>query len=281
RWSVRVAGTDGAPIPGAGGLTLQPQVGLRALASADLILLPGMGRPRPALFAVGEALAPHLTRAQTRGALLASACTGAFVLAEAGLLDGRAATTHWRYAEELQRRHPQVDLHPERMVVEDHGVCTSGGANACFDLALYLVARIAGPALARATADALVMDTREDQRPYMHARRATGVEDVRLQRALAFMHAQYARAFTLDEAARAAGTSVRTFKRLFRDALDTTPKAYVQGLRVEAAKHLLARGGRSVEEVATAVGYTDPASFRLVFRRHVGCAPRDFRRRGR
>jgi transcriptional regulator GlxA family with amidase domain len=277
RWLVRVAGT--APIPGAGGLQLTAQVGLRAMTSAEVVVVPGMGRPRPALFAAAEGLAPHLVRAARRGAVVASACTGAFVLAEAGLLAGRAATTHWRYAEALQLRHPQVDLRPERMVVEDRGICTSGGANACFDLALYLVARLAGPDLARATADALVMDVREDQRPYMRSRRASGVADVRLERALTFMHAQYARPFTLEEPAKAAGVSVRTLKRLFREALATTPKAYVQGLRVEAAKHLLGQPARSVEEVAAAVGYTDAASFRLVFRRLAGCAPREFRSR--
>ena len=279
RWRVRVAGTGAAPITGAGGLSLQPQVGLRVLARADLVLVPGMGRPRPALFAEAATLAPHLERAHARGAVVASACTGAFVLAEVGLLDQRAATTHWRFAAALAARYPQVNLRPERMVVEDRAVCTSGGGNACFDLALYLVARLAGPDLARATADALVMDPRDDQRPYMQARRATGVMDVRLARALAFMHAEYTRAFTLDEPARAAGVSVRTLKRMFQDGVASSPRAYVQGLRVEAAKHLLRRGAASVEEIAAAVGYTDAGSFRGVFRRLAGCAPRDYRRR--
>ncbi len=255
------------------------------LRRGDVILIAGLsattGPAIEALLARGEVrrLLPLLVRAARRGVIVAASCSATFVLGEAGLLEGREATTTWWLASAFRARFPKVRVTSDRMVVEDSGVLTAGAAFAHADLALALVARLGGSSLAHLVARYLVLDERPSQARFMiheHVR-----SDDPVVRALeAHVAAHLDEPLALEDLARATKTSPRTLARRVASALGTTPQKLVQRLRVARARHLLETTRHSVEEIALRVGYADPAAFRRVLRAHTGQSPRELRRSG-
>ena len=218
-----------------------------------------------------------------QGALLCSVCTGSVFLAEAGLLDGVDATTHWSATDLFRRCYPGVRLRPERILSpagEGHRIVTSGGATSWEDLALYLVARFCGIEEALRIGKIFVLgDRSEGQLPYAAALRPRRETDAVIGACQAWVAEHY------DERDAVAGMTIasalpeRTFKRRFKLATGYTPLEYVQSLRIEEAKHLLETSRQSTDAVAHAVGYDDPAFFRRLFKRQVGVTPARYRQR--
>lgn len=220
-----------------------------------------------------------VARLAGRASRIASVCTGAFLLAEAGLLDGRRATTHWRTAHRLQQSYPAIEVDADRIFIADRGVWTSAGVTAGIDLALALIEADHGPELARQVARELVV----------YHRRAGGQsqfapisqmepESDRIRIALAFARDHLHDDLPVERLADAAHLSVRQFGRAFRRETGETPAKAVERLRVEAARVRLQEGAEPIEMIARAVGFTDPERMRRAFVKLYGMSPQAVRR---
>ena len=215
-----------------------------------------------------------------RGGLLASVCTGSLVLAEAGVLQGQVATTHWRAAMTFRQRYPDVRLEVDQLLVDNGQVICAGGATAFVDLCLYLVERLASAAVALACSKLLVLDHRRvEQTPYMSLYGHRAHPDDSVHKAQDWLEQHFAEPVTIDEVAAVAGLGDRTFKRRFKEATGENPLAYLQQLRVEAAKHLLESSREQTSQIIWKVGYEDASSFRRLFKRTVGCTMEQYRKR--
>jgi transcriptional regulator GlxA family with amidase domain len=213
---------------------------------------------------------------------VASVCTGAFLLAAAGLLDGRRATTHWRVAPELQQRYPTVRVEADRIFVSDDGVWTSAGIAAGIDLALALIETDFGTAIARQVARELVVPHRRSGgQSQFSAMSQMEPDSDRIRMALAFARDHLAEPLPIERMAEAARLSVRQFGRAFRRETGETPAKAVERLRVEAASIRLQRGAEPIEQIARAVGFTDPERMRRAFVKLHGHPPQAIRRAGR
>jgi len=261
------------------------QVPLAALPRTrpDVVVVPALGAKSP------SALAPVLLREDVAelgavldkwsraGAVVAAACTGSFLLARAGVLDGRRATTSWWLAPYFRQCFPNVELDDSRMVVDAKGVVTAGAALAHIDLALWLV-RQKSPALARDVAHYLTFDGRSSQAAYAMQDHLAHADPL-VEKFEAWARRNLSR-FSLQAAARSVGTSERTLERRLRAVLGKSPLSFLQDLRVEQAIHRLHTTSQSVEEIADAVGYQDGVTLRALLRKKTGRGVRELRLAG-
>ncbi|MFF0435424.1 GlxA family transcriptional regulator [Streptomyces sp. NPDC004327] len=259
------------------GLPLVVEHGLERLASADLVLaLPWADfrtpPPPAALDAIGAAY--------ERGALVAAHCVGAFALAAAGLLEGRRATTHWRFAGLLADRYPDVAVEPDALYIDQGRIATGAGAAAGFDLCLHLLRREYGAATANAIARDLVLPSHRDggQAQYLAAPVPEDCHDDRLAEVLAWAQGNLHEPLPVAELARRALMSRRSFARRFAASTGTTPHAWLLGLRLSRAEELLETTDLPVEEIARQVGFGSAAVLRAQFVRRRGVPPRSYRR---
>lgn len=280
----RVVSLDGGPVRTSSGRALPVDGGatLRGRRRDDILVVPGLGMDTPGEIDAELRREPVLRgldfiqRAVALGLTVAASCSATFLRGAAGVLDGGPATTTWWLARDFARRFPAVDVRVDSMVVAHGRVLTAGAAFAHADLMLTLLTRASGPSLARLVSRFLVVDDRPSQARYMIAQHLR-TDDAALRRAERFVREQLHRVVSIDEIARAAGTSSRTLARRLREQLGTTPLRFVQRLRAERAVHLLETTASSVEAVASEVGYADPAAFRRILRRETGRSPREFR----
>ena len=249
---------------------------LRSLADADTVIVPGLrdlDRPVPA------SAVRALRRAADRGIRIASVCTGAFVLAATGLLDGLRATTHWAAAPELARRFPKVEVDAEVLYVDHGPIATSAGAAAAMDLCLHLVRRDFGAAVAAQTAKLSVMPLeRAGGQAQFIAHEVPGEGGTSLEPLQRWLEKNLHRPLTLAAMSRRAAVSPRTLNRQFRDQTGTTPLQWLLRARTRRAQHLLERSDRSIEEIATLAGFGSAAAFRKRFHLVVGTSPTSYRR---
>jgi transcriptional regulator GlxA family with amidase domain len=279
---VEIVGQGRAPVVTGSGLSVRPGTTFEACGRTDLVVLPGMGMASPdeieRLFTRRDVAAAirflaSFARKKTR---IASSCSGVFVLAEAGLLDGGTAATTWWLASELRRRRPAVDVDEQRMVVESGRVFTAGAALAQMDLVLRLVAHFSGPRLAELVARYLVIDERPSQARYAIAHHASHRSEL-VERAERYVRAHLTRPIPMAELARAVGATHRTLARRMHEALGRSPLDFVQHVRVEAARHLLSTTRLSVDEVAQRVGYQSSVTLRRVLADRTGLRPSELR----
>ncbi|MEM1207590.1 MAG: helix-turn-helix domain-containing protein [Acidobacteriota bacterium] len=258
------------------GLSIEPQGDLDDLIAADTILLPGWRRPP-------EQLPPApfldaLRAAHRRGARMVAICTGAFALAEAGLLHGRRATTHWIHAEALQRRFPTVRVDADALYVHDRGISTSAGSAAGLDLCLAIVREDFGVAVANTVARRMVAPVHRDGGQSQYAELPSPIpDDAGLGSVLDHMLAHLDRALVVDDLARSAGLSPRTFQRRFRAQTGMSPHRWLTRQRVVRARELLESTDYSVEQVATRSGLGSAANLRKHLASHLGTTPRAYR----
>ncbi|SEO51049.1 helix-turn-helix domain-containing protein [Amycolatopsis saalfeldensis] len=260
-----------------GMFTLSGVAGLDAVDAADTVIVPN--RPDPEAPAHPGVLAA-IRRAATRGARLMSFCTGAFTLAEAGVLDGRRATTHWRWAAEFTARYPRVRLEPDVLFVDEGSVLTAAGSAAALDLGLYVIQRDHGAEIANAVSRRLVFAGHRDggQRQFV-ARPVPAVPDTSLAPVLEWARANLGRALTVADLAARAATSPATLHRRFRAELGTTPLSWLTTERVTLACRLIERGELRLDHIASASGFGTAANLRAQLRRHTGLSPSEYRRR--
>lgn len=279
-FQVTTASPDGRPVDCDGGIQIQPNVALKEVGKTDLIFVPTTGLSVDDVLERNAPIVPWLKRRSTRGVAVASVCSGVGLVAAAGLLDGKRATTHWGLAERFREKYPLVKWMPELMVTEDHGFYCGGGVNASLDLSIYLVEKFCGHEIAMQTAKALLIETpRAWQSGFAIVPLKTDHTDDSISSAQEWMHRNFSRNFSLEEPARRVGMSVRNFVRRFKQATGDSPLIYLQKLRVAAAKRMLENNHRSMQEISEAVGYQDIAFFRALFHRHTGVCPSVYRDR--
>ena len=255
------------------------------VGAPDLVLIPALGEKSPEDLerALGRRdiadVKRWLGKWQEDGARLAAACTGTYVLAATGLLDGLRATTTWWLGPDFRQRFPAVSLEDTRMIIDDNRRLTAGAALAHVDLALWLV-REQSPVLARTTSRYLLFDDRQSQATYSMADHLAHQDPI--VEAFEVWARAHMRDFTMARAAKAVGTSQRTLQRRVQRVLGCTPSHYVGNLRVTLAQHRLETTDESSEEIAAAVGYSDGVTQLSLLRRRTGVGVRELRaRRGR
>jgi transcriptional regulator GlxA family with amidase domain len=264
------------------GLTLGPLLAPAALRGPlDTLLVAGGEGTREAEHDVD--LVPWIARTAPRARRVASVCSGAFLLARAGLLDGRRATTHWAWCDALARRHPMVRVEPDPIFVRDGDVWTSAGVTAGMDLALALVEEDHGPELALAVARQLVLFVRRPGgQAQFSAQLAAQAADLAPLRELQGWIAEHPEAdLSVAALASRAHMSPRNFARAFAREVGTTPAAYVEAVRVEQARARLEATGASLASVARACGFGSGETMRRAFHRRLGVAPAEYRTRFR
>lgn len=271
---------DGRPVSSSGDLLLTPEKRLADIEEADLIVVPGfLFNTKPAIESF-QAFAPWLRHHHQRGAAIAAICTGAFMVAEAGLLDNTVATTHWAYVNLFTRRYPDVLLQPRHIVTEDKGIICSGGASSAIDLLLHIIRRFATPEIAAECSKKLLVDTsRRDQAPYVMLLFRKNHKDDNILRVQEWLEQHFAQPIVIDDLAAQFGFGVRNFKRRFKEATNQTPLNYLQCVRIENAKRLIETTRRNIDSITCEVGYEDSNSFRRLFSERVGLSPTAYRKK--
>lgn len=285
-FQVDIVGETAGPLTLASGVPVEVQRAIDTVDETDIVIVPSVLLPTQGWHKNRyPRLVEWLRAMHTRGALLCSACSGIFLLAETGLFDGRDATVHFGYARAFAAAHPAVPIHPERVLMiagAREELVSSGASTTWHDMALYLIARYAGATVAQEVARLFALQWHQDGlTPYMIFEGASGHGDSEIQNAQQWLSEHFAVANPVEEMVKRSQLAERTFKRRFSNATGLTPIAYVQRLRIEDAKRRLERTDASVEEISWRVGYEDAAFFRRLFKRTTGLAPGAYRRRFR
>jgi AraC family transcriptional regulator, transcriptional activator FtrA len=276
-YDFRVCSVDTGPVSAVGGVTVQASSGLTSLRQADTIIVPGWSKlkdPPP------DNLLRALVLAHRRGARLVSICSGVFVLAATGRLDGKRATTHWRYADILASRFPKINVDPEVLYVDEGSVLTSAGSAAGIDLCLHLVRRDHGAKVANLVARRLVVPPHRDggQAQYVSHPIRTEAHGG-LARLMDWAQRRIRHSLSVDDLARHAFMTPRTFARRFKLETGTTPHRWLTYQRVLCAQHLLETTDDSIDFIADSVGFGTAATLRQHFRQLLDTSPFAYRRR--
>ncbi len=274
-YDFHLCGIDRRPVMTSSNFQITPNADLALLDEADLVVVPAHPIETPVPVRVTKAL----RRAADRGAYVLSVCSGAFLLGEAGLLDGRRCTTHWRYTDELARRYPTAEVHPNALYVEDGQLFTSAGTAAGIDLCLHLVRKVHGSAVATALARRMVVPPQRDggQAQYVEAPVPAAPDAPTLEPLLAWLVEHLDKPVTVESLAQRAHMAPRTFARRFRAETGTTPHDWLTGQRVLLARRLLEDTDLSVDTVATRAGFGDAAMLRHHFAKRLGATPQSYR----
>lgn len=273
------ADRPGTALDAVGGFAMVARHGLDELAAADTVIVPGV--PNAFGGEVSPGLVAALRTAHERGARIVSICSGAFALAAAGLLDGRRATTHWRYADLLQQRYPTVEVDPDVLYVDNGDVLTSAGSAAGIDLCLHLVRRDHGAKVANTVARRFVVPPHRDggQAQFIEAAiLPVDEEDDGIARSMQYAMDHLASPLTVSALAGAARMSDRSYLRHFTARNGTSPMRWVITQRIAASLPLLESPEGTVEEIAAAVGFESAATFRHHFGRVMRTSPTAYRR---
>ncbi len=284
-YSLRFAGPSLAPLRAESGLHLLPEVSLEQLArrrapALDTLVIAG-GKGARQIASQDPELVRLVRQLATKARRVTSVCTGAFVLAATGLLSGRRATTHWASCDELSRRFPKLQVERDPIYVRDGRYWTSAGVTAGMDLALALVEADLGRKLAMQVARSLVMFVRRSggQSQFSEPLKVQSAERAPLRDLQAYIVEHPTAELDVPALAQRVAMSPRHFSRIFRAQVGASPAAYVEAVRVEAARRLLEDSREGIEGVAAAAGFGTPEALRRAFARRVGLSPREYRSR--
>ena len=272
-----VCAAEPGPLHAAGGLAVQAPYDLALVERADTVIVPGWrGETEPP----PQPLLDALMRVSERGGRLVSICSGVFVLAATGVLDGKRATTHWRYTEALARRYPDIRVDPDVLYVDEGSVLTSAGSAAGLDLCLHIVRRDHGAAVANNVARRLVLAPHRDggQQQFVATPVACEAGNGRLAALLDWLPGHLDEELTVGDLARRAGMSLRAFQRRFRKTLGTTPGEWLARQRIALARQLAETTDLTMEQIAAQSGFGSVETLRHHFRRLVGTTPGRYRR---
>jgi transcriptional regulator GlxA family with amidase domain len=281
-----IVSADGRAFRCASGLIVEPSASLADCPAPDIVVIPDLTvMPDEDLAGRYPVEIEWLRKLYARGATLATACTGALVLAEAGLLDGQDVTTHWGYCDAMAARYPSVRVHPNRALVisgDAQRLVMAGGGTSWHDLALFLIARFAGTEEAMRVARLHLIDWHHvGQQPFAALTRSRQVDDALIAKCQEWVAQHYDERSPVAAMATLSGLAERSFKRRFARATGVPPLEYVHTLRLEESKHVLETTEAPIDEVANQVGYEDASFFGRLFRRKVGLTPAQYRKRFR
>jgi transcriptional regulator GlxA family with amidase domain len=279
RFRVRTVSIDGKRTSNLVPVALQPTCSLAEVRGTDLVVVPTAGMDLEAARKNNAGVIDWLARRSEKTAI-AGICTGVTLMAAAGLLDGRPATTHWAIVDYCRKEYPNVDWTADRFVTASDNLFCGGGLYASIDLSLFLVEHYCGHTVAVQTAKALLLESpRIWQSAYAVEPPRSDHHDEAVQRAQKWLLGHLRESVDVDALAARVGMSPRNFARRFKAATGEAPLAYVHRLRIDRAKRALEGSHRSIQEISLDVGYEDVAFFRALFRRHTGATPREHRTR--
>jgi transcriptional regulator GlxA family with amidase domain len=261
------------------GLTIECQQSLDEVDNTDLIILPSIEFLEQPFLRKYPELQGWLTKHYKRGTVIATVCAGAFLLAETGLLDGKIATTHWAFADDMQAKFPDVEVHSDKIITEQDNLICAGGATSWQDLVSYLIEKYSSIETAKHIDQFFLLNShQEGQLPYKLLKSMVRHEDKVIKESQELIEGSLVEEELLANVTQKSGLPERTFKRRFKVATKQTPNEYIQNVRIDTAKHLLLVSSSTVQEIAEQVGLMDGSYFRRLFKRKTGLSAQDFRR---
>jgi transcriptional regulator GlxA family with amidase domain len=258
--------------------TIEPDCLIKDVKKTDLIIIPAMhGKMKNAL-ETNAAFMPWIVEQYGKGAEIASFCIGAFFLAATGLLKGKRCATHWATANEFRNMFPDVNLVDDKILTEEDGIYTSGGAYSFLNLLVYLIEKYAGRDIAILIAKAFMIDIdRFSQSPFIIFQGQKAHEDEPVKKAQEFIEKNFQDKISVDQLASMLAVGRRSLERRFKSATCNTVTEYIQRVKIEAAKKNLENGRKNINEVMYDVGYTDTKAFRTTFKKITGLSPVEYR----
>jgi transcriptional regulator GlxA family with amidase domain len=279
-WTVQLVGLRKETGIKKGLFSVYPDATAADITRTDLVIIPAIQGDIGKALEANENFIPWMVQQYKQGASLASLCLGSFLLAATGLLDGRKCTTHWSAANAFRTMFPEVELVPDKIITDDRGIYSSGGALSFQNLVVYLIEKYAGRDLAVLTAKTFMIDIdRESQSPFIIFRGQKEHEDDAILKAQEFIEQHYPDKITVDELADRLALGRRNLERRFKKATANSVVEYLQRVRMEAAKLSLESGRDNVMEVMFNVGYTDTKAFRTTFKKITGLSPIEYRQK--
>lgn len=277
-FDVEIVSEKKGPVKCLNNLLIHPHRTISEVGKTDLIIISSItNRERKPNF--NPETIHWLQRQHRMGASIASVCTGAFLLAATGLLDGKTATTHWGFMDLFRERYPLVDLKPEKLITDEGNLYCAGALSAGIDLSIYLVGKFCGHEVAIACSKALMHDMgRQSQAPYSVLQFQKKHADEAVLAAQVWLEEHFVEPVDIHVMARAHGMSRRTFERRFKKATGDTPLFYLQKTRVEAAKKMIETERATFDEISYRIGYENSSHFREIFKKHTGLLPTQYER---
>ncbi len=263
-----------------GSFTVHTDLLLKEVKKTDLVFIPALSGDMKTALERNRDFIPWIVAQYDGGAEIASLCIGAFLLAATGLLDGKKCSTHWIYANEFRNMFPGVTLVDDKIVTEEHGIYSSGGANAYWNLLLHLVEKYAGREMAVLAAKYFVIEIdRKSQSPFIMFKGQKEHADEPVKKAQEFIETNFQDKTTVDQLADMLALGRRSLERRFKKATRNTVSEYIQRVKIEAAKKELEASRKNVNEVMYEVGYSDTKAFRTTFKKITGLSPIEYRNR--
>jgi transcriptional regulator GlxA family with amidase domain len=263
-----------------GTISVRPDLLLADVSETDLIIIPALSGDMEAAIALNSDLIPWVVNRYKSGSEVASLCVGAFLLASTGLLNGKSCSTHWMFANQFRQLFPEVTLADDRVIVDQNGIYSSGGAMAYWNLLLYLVEKYTNKEMAIMASKFFLLNVNlNSQSPFSIFKGQKDHGDCVILEAQVYIETHYKNKITVDELAALSNLSRRTFERRFKKATSNSPAEYLQRVKIEAAKSLLESGRKTVNEVMFEVGYADLKAFRDVFKKTAGMSPVEYRKK--
>lgn len=258
--------------------TIKPDVLIREVEKTDLIIIPALFGEHAQIMALNQKFIPWIIQQRENGAEIASFCVGAFFLAATGLLSGKQCATHWRMANEFRTTFPDVLLVDDKIMTEEDGLYTSGGAYSYLNLLLYLVEKYAGRDTAILIAKAFMIDIdKNSQSPFIIFQGQKTHNDEPIKKAQEFIETNFQERITVDQLADMLAIGRRNLERRFKKATSNTVSEYIQRVKIEAAKKSFETDRKNISEVMYDVGYSDIKAFRTIFKKITGLSPIDYR----
>jgi transcriptional regulator GlxA family with amidase domain len=279
-FTTRILSQDGKAVKVSGGFQIMSEGAFHDSQPSDIVVVPSFLPSAELLPANAAPLLDWIVARYDEGVTIASICTGSFILAETGLLDGRQATTHWSYTKLFKRRYPKVLLKPDKILTRDKGLICSGSVSAYYYLALHLIEIFGSANLAAQCAKSFLVDPgKVSQSSYSIFNSQKGHGDQEILRAQEFIETSFAQVMSMKDLAKKVGISPRHFIRRFKKATDETPLSYLQQIRIEKAKDYLETTSETVTEISQVIGYENSGSFRKIFKESTGLSPSEYRSR--
>ncbi|MBX0292606.1 helix-turn-helix domain-containing protein [Hymenobacter sp. HSC-4F20] len=277
-FTIQLVGLDHATAVCGGRYTVAPDALLPEVTNTDLVIIPAVDGDLAQALESNQAFLPWIVKQYREGAEVASLCVGAFLLAATGLITGRQCTTHWAAASDFRRMFPEVELLEDRVITDEHGIYSSGGAFSYLNLVLYLIEKYVNREMAVFCAKVFQIDMeRVSQSAFVVFNGQKAHEDEPIKKAQAYIEENYREKITVDQLASMLALGRRNLERRFKKATSNSVVEYIQRVKMEVAKSSLESTRENVNEVMYNVGYTDPKAFRLTFKRVTGLSPKQYR----
>ena len=277
KFKVKIASVGGVDIKCSNRLILQAHCDINDIQECDLLLIPTIGDSIDKVLKRNSELLPHLIRLADTNADIASNCSGAFFLAEAGLLDNKIATTHWGYANKFKADYPLVDLQENQFVTQSGNIFCAAGGSAFYDLALLLIERYCGREMSTQVAKTQIIDSkRGSQNSYTNVTLHKPHSDVLVKQVQEYIENNFEQSIQVSDLATMVNVTSRTLNRRFQSCVAMRPIEYIQAVRIEQAKRLLESGKVSIKSLAYQVGYNDISSFTRLFKRATELTPKEY-----